>query len=87
MLVITDGAPSVPEFGAEEAAADAATNAKDQDTFIIPVFIEEGTAQSPELSFLRNSISSDGEVFTTSFADLVNLQVSISNQITCKNLV
>ena len=40
LLVITDGAPSVPESDPEDAAISAAAQAKLQDSFIIPVLIE-----------------------------------------------
>jgi len=83
MLIITDGAPSVPEVDAEGAAANAATNAKNQDTFIIPVLIEEGTAQSP-VAFLRDSISSDGNVFVADFDGLANIENSLFEQVTCQ---
>jgi len=85
MLIITDGAPSVPRFDAQGAATTAAGNAKVQDTFIIPVFIDEETFQFvPEVTFLKNNISSDGQVFVTDFDGLKNLQDAIFEQVTCQ---
>lgn len=84
MLVITDGAPSVPEFNAQGAAINAANQAKNQDTFIIPILIEESSNQSPELTFLQNSISSDGKVFVADFDGLANIEDSLFEQVTCQ---
>lgn len=85
MLVITDGAPSVPDFNPASVATDAATNAKNQDTFIIPVLIEESRfGFSYEENFLKNSISSDGKVFVADFNGLNDLQDALFEQVTCQ---
>lgn len=85
LLIITDGAPSVPAFNAMGWAKTAADNAKIQDTFIIPVLIEESYWQfAPEKLFLENDISSDGKLFVANFEGLVNLQDSLFEQVTCQ---
>ena len=85
MLVITDGAPSVPDFNPALVATDAATIAKNQDTFIIPVLIEESRfGFSYEENFLKNSISSDGKVFVADFNGLNDLQDALFEQVTCQ---
>lgn len=85
MLVITDGAPSAPAANPAGVAAIAATNAKNQGTFIIPVFIEDPNNQnSPQSMYLKNSISSDGKVFVADFDGLTSLQESIFEQVTCQ---
>jgi len=85
MLIITDGAPSVPAVNAGGAATTAALNAKLQDTFIIPVLIEEpNSLYGQEVSFLTNNISSDGKVFVSDFDGLNSLQDSLFEQITCQ---
>mmetsp|Transcript_17014 Transcript_17014/g.36663 ORF Transcript_17014/g.36663 Transcript_17014/m.36663 type:complete len:1197 (+) Transcript_17014:135-3725(+) len=83
MLIITDGAPSVPA-NAEEAATTAAINAKNQDTFIIPIFIEQNSFQTTEAIFLKNDISSDGKVFVADFDGLTSLQDTVFEQVTCQ---
>ncbi|KAL9182742.1 hypothetical protein ACHAXT_004021 [Thalassiosira profunda] len=84
LLVITDGAPSVPESDPEDAAISAAAQAKLQDSFIIPVLIEESFGQSPELTFLENNISSDGKVFVADFDGLGSIADSLFEQVTCQ---
>ena len=85
MLVITDGAPSVPDLFAASVTTAAATNAKNQDTFIIPVLIEESRfGFSYEENFLKNSISSDGKVFVADFTGLNDLQDALFEQVTCQ---
>jgi len=85
MLILTDGAPSVPEFNAQDVAATAAMNAQLKDTFIIPVFIEEpNSPYEPEVSFLTDNISSDGNVFVADFDGLDDLQDTLFEQVTCQ---
>jgi len=87
MLIITDGAPSVPQpiANAKGAATTAALNAKNQDTFIIPVLIEEpNDNDQDEVLFLKNNVSSDGKVFVSDFDGLKNLQDSLFEQVTCQ---
>lgn len=83
MLIITDGAPSVPEDPAAKATA-AATDAKTAGTFIIPVLIEEPSYQTAEKRFLENNISSDGQVFVADFDGLSSLQDVLFEQVTCQ---
>ena len=84
ILILTDGAPTIPEFNAEEAATAAAKNAMNKDTFIIPVLIEDPRFQTPEVKYLENNISSDGKVFVADFGGLGNLQDAVFEQVTCQ---
>lgn len=84
MLIITDGEPSIPAPDPKGSAVTAATSAKNQNTFIIPVFIEENSFQTPEATFLQNDISSDGKVFVADFDGLTNLQDTVFEQVTCQ---
>ena len=84
MLILTDGAPSVPQYTAEEAATAAANSAKNKDTFIIPVLIEDPRFQTPEVKYLENNISSDGKVFVADFDGLTDLQDAVFEQVTCQ---
>lgn len=84
MLIITDGAPSVPQWNAEAAARNAATDAKEQGTFIIPIMIEDPSFQyAPEVMFLRNDISSDGNVFVADFDGLGSISDAVFDLVTC----
>jgi len=87
MLIITDGAPSVPSslISAQNAARNEALDAENQDTFIIPVLIEEPDENSQgEVDFLSNSISTDGKVFVSDFDGLQNIEQSVFDQVTCQ---
>lgn len=85
MLIITDGAPSVPTINPEGEATTAALNAKLKGTFIIPIFIEPpDSIFSPEVSFLTSNISSDGQVYVSDFDGLNSLQDAIFEQVTCQ---
>lgn len=86
MLLITDGAPSVPDTNAPLITANAATDAKNQGTFIIPILIESPTSQYiQEVDFLRNNISSDGNVFVADFDGLTEIQDTVFDQVTCQS--
>ena len=85
MLIITDGRPSLPRNDPETPAETAATVAKKQGTFIIPVLIEQTREQDPSLAFMQK-ISSDGEVFLSDFEGLSSLQDSLLNQVSCTRL-
>ena len=87
MLIITDGAPSVPNgVRAPIVTANAATDAKNQGTFIIPILIENPTSQHiQEVNFLRNQISSDGNVFVADFDSLIEIQDTVFDQVTCQS--
>ena len=85
MLIITDGAPSVPTINPEGEATTAALNAKLKGTFIIPIFIEPpNSIFAPEVSFLTSNISSDGQVYVSDFDGLNSLQDAIFEQVTCQ---
>ena len=62
----------------------AALDAKSRDTFIIPVLIEEQNQNDPAVTYLKNSISSDGKVLVSDFDGLKNLQDSLFEQVTCQ---
>lgn len=85
MLILTDGAPSIPEVNAEGAATAAATSAKNQDTFIIPILIEDPDYQyAPQVKYLEDNISSDGTVFVADFGGLGSLVDTVFDQVTCQ---
>lgn len=87
MLILTDGAPSVPEFPSDPAleASNAANNAKDKGTFIIPILIEDlGNQNADEASYLKDEISSDGNVFIADFDGLSSLEDTVFEQVTCQ---
>ena len=82
IMLITDGVPTEPGFDPEGAAELAASTAKSDDTFIIPVFISPFYDESA-LAFMRR-LSSDGKVFdVTDFASLNSLQDSLVDQVSC----
>mmetsp|Transcript_4144 Transcript_4144/g.9394 ORF Transcript_4144/g.9394 Transcript_4144/m.9394 type:complete len:870 (-) Transcript_4144:132-2741(-) len=82
IMLVTDGVSSEPGFDPEGAAEAAATSAKSDGTFIIPVFISPNNDWSA-LSFMRR-LSSDGEVFdVTDFDSLNSLQDRLINQVSC----
>ena len=85
VLFITDGDPSEPiGSGSPKLAAEQAANeAKQAGTFILPVLIAPKD-MNESLSYLRG-ISSDGSVFNvTDFNDLANLQESLLVQVSCQ---
>lgn len=82
IMLITDGLSSVPEFDPESAAEAAATNAKSDGSFIIPVFISPDNDLSA-LEFMSR-LSSDGIVFdVTNFDTLTSLQDRLIDQVSC----
>eukprot|EP00579_Thalassiosira_antarctica_P032499 CAMPEP_0202001590 /NCGR_PEP_ID=MMETSP0905-20130828/7656_1 /ASSEMBLY_ACC=CAM_ASM_000554 /TAXON_ID=420261 /ORGANISM="Thalassiosira antarctica, Strain CCMP982" /LENGTH=916 /DNA_ID=CAMNT_0048558319 /DNA_START=165 /DNA_END=2915 /DNA_ORIENTATION=- len=82
IMLITDGVSSEPEFDPEGAAEAAAVSAKNDGTFIIPVFISSSNDWSA-LAFMRR-LSSDGEVFdVTDFDSLNSLQDRLVDQVSC----
>ena len=78
LLIITDGSPNTRL----EASA-AASEARSEGTFIIPILIEEDT-QPQNVMFLEDKISSDGRVFVSTFDGLNSLQDAIFEQVTCQ---
>mmetsp|Transcript_34835 Transcript_34835/g.61199 ORF Transcript_34835/g.61199 Transcript_34835/m.61199 type:complete len:969 (+) Transcript_34835:152-3058(+) len=82
IMLITDGVSSEPEFDPEGAAETAAVSAKNDGTFIIPVFISPRNDWSA-LAFMRR-LSSDGKVFdVTDFDSLNSLQDRLVDQVSC----
>ena len=82
ILLVTDGVSSEPSFDPAGAATAAATTAKADGTFIIPVFISPNNDWSP-YRFMR-SLSSDNNVFdVTDFAGLNSLLVRLVDQVSC----
>ena len=84
MLILTDGLPSIPEDDPGNAAIDAATNAMDKGTFIIPILLEASSQNSPEADFLRDAISSDRNLFLADFDSLIGLKDTVFEQVTCQ---
>ena len=79
LLLITDGNPSEPANLPEIAASTAATDAKSEGIFIIPVMIKQW--QQPYLQ----GISSDGTVFDASdFNALDTLLERLLEQVSCQ---
>jgi len=84
MLLMVVGAPSVPEVNPLEAAANAAMNARNQNTAIVPILIEEpNSADGSNVLYLKNEISSDGQVFVSDPVDLNNLQERLFEHLIC----
>mmetsp|Transcript_20508 Transcript_20508/g.32247 ORF Transcript_20508/g.32247 Transcript_20508/m.32247 type:complete len:325 (+) Transcript_20508:1694-2668(+) len=84
MLLMGVGAPSMPEVNPLEAAATAAMNARIQNTAIVPIVIEEPTlADDSNVLYLKNEISSDGQVFVSDLVDLNNLQEMLFEHLIC----
>jgi von Willebrand factor type A domain len=82
MMLITDGEPTAPEDDPEGAAISAASQAKNDGIFIIPIFISPTYTFDPFMS----ALSSDGKVFdVTSFDELLSLQESLVNQVSCSS--
>lgn len=82
IVLVTDGESSEPGFDPEGAAEAAATAAKADGTFIVPVFISPYNDWSA-LSFMRR-LSSDGRVFdVTDFDSLGSLQEKLIEQVSC----
>ena len=86
IMLITDGAPSVPTKDAPLITELAATDVKNQGTFIVPILIEDPANQFiPEVAFLKNRISSDGKVFVADFDGLGDIQDAVFDQVTCQS--
>eukprot|EP00581_Thalassiosira_minuscula_P010308 CAMPEP_0183710014 /NCGR_PEP_ID=MMETSP0737-20130205/5903_1 /TAXON_ID=385413 /ORGANISM="Thalassiosira miniscula, Strain CCMP1093" /LENGTH=892 /DNA_ID=CAMNT_0025938237 /DNA_START=120 /DNA_END=2798 /DNA_ORIENTATION=+ len=82
IMVITDGKPSEPDYDPEGAALAAASSAKYDGTFIIPVFISPDNDWDA-FAFMRK-LSSDGKVFdVTDFGSLNMLQDRLVDQVSC----
>ena len=82
MLLITDGVSSEPRFDPAGAATAAATTAKADGTFIIPVFISQNNDWSA-YRFMKR-LSSDNNVFdVTGFAGLNSLLDRLVEQVSC----
>lgn len=74
--------PSEPDVNPEGAAETAARLVKNDETFIIPVFISPKNDWSA-LSFMKR-LSSDGRVFdVTDFGSLNSLQQTLVDQVSC----
>lgn len=84
IMLVTDGVPTIPEYNPQAAATDAADDAKDAGTFVIPVFISP-TYDVDTIEFM-SGLSSDGQVFDVSdFGSLGSLQDSLVNQVSCQS--
>lgn len=82
IMLVTDGVSSEPDFDPFGAAEVAATSAKFDGTFIIPVFISSNNDWGAQ-EFMQ-SLSSDGKVFdVTSFAGLNSLLDRLVDQVSC----
>ncbi|KAL7537993.1 hypothetical protein ACHAXR_008198 [Thalassiosira sp. AJA248-18] len=85
ILLITDGDPSEPEGTPLWDAQVAATQAKSEGAFIIPLHISQSSSLVPETASYLQSISSDGLVFDVSeFAALGSLEDRLLAQISCQ---
>lgn len=83
MLLITDGYPSEPKNMPKESAEVAATEAKSDGVFIIPIAIQ--LQFSPEPTPYLQSISSDGTVFDVSDFDLLDdIEEDLFAQVSCQ---
>jgi Mg-chelatase subunit ChlD len=83
MLLITDGYPSEPKDMPKESAEVAATEAKANGVFIIPIAIQ--LQFSPEPTPYLQSISSDGTVFDASDFDLLDgIEEDLLAQVSCQ---
>lgn len=83
IMLITDGISSAPFLDPEGEAEKAATSAKSDGTFIIPIFISPYTNDWSELAFMSR-LSSDGKVFdVTDFESLDGLQDRLVDQVSC----
>ncbi len=83
MLLITDGYPSEPKNMPRESAEVAATEAKSDGVFIIPIAIQ--LQFSPEPTPYLQSISSDGTVFDVSDFDLLDdIEEDLFAQVSCQ---
>jgi len=82
IILITDGVSTEPERDPEDAAEAAATSAKNDGIFIIPVLISPRNDKNA-LAFMGR-LSSDGKVFdVTDFDSLDNLQNGLVDQVSC----
>ncbi len=82
MLVVTDGYPSRPDPDPRGVATQAATDAKNKGTHIIPIFIERAGSNDEAVKLMKE-ISSDAEVFLTDFDSIVSLKDIIFEQVIC----
>mmetsp|Transcript_35757 Transcript_35757/g.60966 ORF Transcript_35757/g.60966 Transcript_35757/m.60966 type:complete len:752 (+) Transcript_35757:58-2313(+) len=82
IMLVTDGESSEPDYDPEGAALAAASSAKYDGTFIIPVFISPDNDWDA-FAFMRK-LSSDGKVFdVTDFGSLNMLQDRLVDQVSC----
>jgi len=83
IMLITDGISSEPFLDPEGEAENAATSAKSDGTFIIPIFISPYANDWSALAFMSR-LSSDGKVFdVTDFESLDGLQDRLVDQVSC----
>lgn len=83
ILLITDGVPTVPDYDPEGSAEYAASSAKRDGTFLIPVFISPYGNNVSALSYMRR-LSSDRQVFdVASFDSLESLEDRLVTQVSC----
>jgi len=83
IMLITDGISSEPFWDPEGEAEEAATSAKSDGTFIIPIFISPYANDWSALAFMSR-LSSDGKVFdVTDFESLNGLQDRLVDQVSC----
>lgn len=89
IIVITDGAPSLPEPLPQKEALDAADEIKEDGTVIFPVFIDTrldiayAEERERDLQFMRYISSDDSVVDVASFEDLDNVRRAMLDQISC----
>ena len=82
LVLVTDGAPTVPEADPEGAAAAAARHAEEDGIAIVPVFIAPDNDAAAR-AFMRR-LSSDGTVFdATDFGGLNALRDRLVTQVSC----
>ena len=85
MLVITDGVSTAGGDDPAGVAIDAANRAKEDDIFIIPVFVM--TSENLGGLDFMSEISSDGKVFNvTDFGSLNSLETQLVEQVSCSSI-
>mmetsp|Transcript_555 Transcript_555/g.964 ORF Transcript_555/g.964 Transcript_555/m.964 type:complete len:1315 (-) Transcript_555:115-4059(-) len=87
IVLITDGAPTYPEYMAEEEALAAAIDAKSAGSYIIPVLISPifNAFTNDRLEFMESIKSGEGDVLNVeNFEGLDSLLESLLGQISCE---
>ena len=81
IVLITDGVSTEPADDPEGAAKAAATSAKNDGVFILPIFISSDNDWSAQ-SFMR-SLSSNGNTYVADFGSLNTLLDQLAYQVSC----